>query len=240
MGLNVAVFGASGGIGKAFIDQYVRDPNIDAIYSFSRKQQITRDPKIQNIIFDLEDEVLLKDTALELSNKKITLDIIIIATGLLHDHAVYPEKSLNDVDLETLHKIFAINCFGPTLIAKYFCPLMPRNKRCVFAALSARVGSIKDNHLSGWYAYRASKAALNMMIKNISIEIGRKNRDARIIGLHPGTTDTDLSKPFQNHIKKVKLFTPKYSVGCMLDIIKTVNREHSGRVLAYDGSIIPE
>jgi NAD(P)-dependent dehydrogenase (short-subunit alcohol dehydrogenase family) len=107
------------------------------------------------------------------------------------------------------------------------------------AALSARVGSIGDNHLGGWYAYRAAKSALNMIIRCTSIEIKRNNNNAIIIGLHPGTVDTNLSKPFQGHVPDQKLFTPEYSTGKMLEVINSVSTEDSGHVFAYDGEKLP-
>ena len=121
---------------------------------------------------------------------------------------------------------------------KYFSPKLARDRKSVLASLSARVGSIGDNHLGGWYAYRASKAALNMIIRNAAIEIGRTNSNARIIGLHPGTVDTGLSKPFQGHVPDGKLFTPAYATGQMLNVIDNLAPEDTGHVYDYAGKVI--
>jgi len=132
-----------------------------------------------------------------------------------------------------------VNALGPSLIAKYLLTHMKKDKKTVFAALSARVGSISDNRLGGWYAYRASKAALNMLIKTLAIEYHRRNQQLLIIGLHPGTVDTDLSKPFQRNVTPEKLFTADYSVGQLLSVIDGLIEDDSGGCFAWDGKRIP-
>ena len=141
--------------------------------------------------------------------------------------------------MANLEQVFAINTFAPGLIIKYIKPYLNKAERNVIGLLSARVGSISDNRLGGWYAYRASKAALNMLIKSASIELGRSHKRSIIIGLHPGTVDTGLSKPFQGRLKEGQLFTPEYSIAQMTNVIETVTNEQSGLCLAYDGSVIP-
>jgi NAD(P)-dependent dehydrogenase (short-subunit alcohol dehydrogenase family) len=129
---------------------------------------------------------------------------------------------------------------GPALVAKHFLPLLPRQGRSVFAALSARVGSIGDNRLGGWHSYRASKAALNMLIKNASIELARTRPDAVIVGLHPGTVDTGLSKPFQRGVAHNKLFTPEYCAERLIAVTDGLTRDDTGHVFAWDGARVPE
>lgn len=124
------------------------------------------------------------------------------------------------------------------LVAKHAITLFPRDRHCCFATISARVGSVSDNHLGGWYSYRASKAALNMMLKNLSIELARKYPHALVLGLHPGTVDTKLSKPFQASSGGKKLFTPEESAAYLLNVIATKTPADSGRCFAYDGSEI--
>jgi NAD(P)-dependent dehydrogenase (short-subunit alcohol dehydrogenase family) len=134
---------------------------------------------------------------------------------------------------------FAINATGPALIAKHFLGLLARNEKAVFAAISARVGSVSDNRLGGWHAYRAAKAALNMLLRNFAIEQAARNRTASIVGLHPGTVDTGLSKPFQSGVGEGRLFSPQQSAGYMLNVIDKVTPTRSGQLLAWDGSPIP-
>lgn len=169
----------------------------------------------------------------------IEIDIIIVATGILHGDNLSPEKSLRDLDMESFQQVFAINTFGPALIAKHFLPLLPKNKKSVFAAISARVGSIDDNRLGGWYAYRASKAALNMILKNTSVEMGRKYKNLAAIGLPPGTVDTHLSEPFQGNVQPDKLFSAEYSAKCLIRVIDNASASDSGNVYAWDGQKIP-
>ncbi len=167
------------------------------------------------------------------------LDLVIVATGLLHDGEFGPEKSLRDLDADALARSFAVNTIGPALVAKHFLPLMRRDGKSVFAALSARVGSISDNGVGGWYGYRAAKAALNQMLKTASIEHARRWPEGVVVGLHPGTVDTGLSKPFQRNVADGKLFDAAYSAGAMLDVLDGLSATDSGKVFAYDGSEVP-
>jgi NAD(P)-dependent dehydrogenase (short-subunit alcohol dehydrogenase family) len=236
--LTVAVIGASGGIGSAFIDHLTGHSQILSLHAISRGAAKTKNNKVINHKFDITDEKNLENIANEIK-KSGPLDIIILATGILHQEDTMPEKSLQDINKKNFDKIFSVNTFGPALVMKYFLPLLNRDKKSVFAALSARVGSINDNNLGGWYAYRSSKAALNMLIKTASIEVARRNKKACIIGLHPGTVDTDLSEPFQANVPKGKLFQPDYSTEKMLTVINMITHKESGNVFAYDGEIIP-
>lgn len=171
--------------------------------------------------------------------------LIVVAIGTLHQKgkagttSIQPEKTWRELSAETMAAIFATNTIAPALIAKHFLPLLPRKGRSVFAVLSARVGSISDNRLGGWYSYRASKAALNQIIKTTSIELARTRPDAICIGLHPGTVATGLSKPFQANVAEGKLFTPQSSASYLLNVIEDVKQQQSGALLAWDGSIVP-
>ncbi|MFT6908297.1 MAG: NAD(P)-dependent dehydrogenase (short-subunit alcohol dehydrogenase family) [Oleiphilaceae bacterium] len=183
---NIDIIGASGAIGSAFTkrlsEQY---PNV-SLYASCRTGKY-------HIDYSSEDSIA---AAAVYASKEKPLDLVIVANGILHDVDIMPEKSLRELSAEKFHRIFEVNTITPALITKHFLPKLNRNKPSIFAALSARVGSISDNRLGGWYAYRASKSALNMIIKNASIEIGRRNKDAIIVGIHPGTVDSNLSKPF--------------------------------------------
>jgi NAD(P)-dependent dehydrogenase (short-subunit alcohol dehydrogenase family) len=136
-------------------------------------------------------------------------------------------------------RVFAVNTIGPALVAKHFLPLLPRRGRSAFAAISARVGSIGDNRLGGWHSYRASKAALNMLLRNFAIELARRAPDAVCIGLHPGTVDTALSAPFRSRVAPDRLFTPARSAGHLLRVIEQATVADNGHVLAWDGARIP-
>lgn len=163
---------------------------------------------------------------------------VIVATGLLHADGQGPEKSLKDVDPMWMARSFAVNTIGPALVAKHFIPLMPRQAPAVFAALGARVGSISDNRLGGWYGYRAAKAALHMTVRNIAIEWARRNDQSICVALHPGTVDTGLSKPFQGNVAEGRLFDADRSAICLLDVLDGLNPSDSGGIFAWDGTVI--
>lgn len=225
-GLNIALIGATGGIGHALVKQLSKDNDVQ---TFSRRGA-------DDIHINITDEDTIKDAARHVS---MPLDLVIVATGLLHNNEhLQPEKSIKDLNYEDLISAFAINTIGPSLVAKHFMPLLKREQRSTFAALSARVGSISDNHLGGWYGYRAAKAALNMMLRNLSIEAKRTNKQSIIIGLHPGTVDTKLSKPFQSHVAEGKLFTADHAAQCLINVIKNRTPEDSGFIFDWDNKKI--
>ncbi len=163
---------------------------------------------------------------------------MIVASGYLHQDGNGPEKDWRHLSAEELARNFAINATGPALVAKHFLPLLTEEGRSGFAALSARVGSISDNGLGGWYSYRASKAALNMIIRTLSVELARKKPEAFCVGLHPGTVDTGLSEPFQRNVPEGKLFTPDFAASKLLDTLGKLGPEDSGRCFAWDGQEI--
>ena len=231
---NIAIIGSSGALGQAFTQQLaVMYPNA-TIHAFSRHKPENILPTVNHHTIDYQDEASINASALTAS-KEIALDRVIITTGILHDGDIMPEKSLRDLSVEKFHRIFAVNTITPALIAKHFLPRLNKEKPSIFATLSARVGSISDNQLGGWYAYRASKAALNMIIKNAAIEVGRVNKKAIIVALHPGTVDSYLSKPFQRNVAKEKLFRPEYSTEKLLAVLENLTPEQTGKCFAWDG-----
>lgn len=237
--LNIAVIGASGGIGRALVKQLGEEPCVAQVHAFSRSNAVFESPKVRTAHIDLENEDTIKDAAAAASCDT-RLDMTIIATGILHSGAeMQPEKNLQALSADAFAKAFAINAAGPALIAKHFLPRFQRDRKTVFAALSARVGSISDNRLGGWYAYRASKAALNMLLRTTAIEIQRRYKNAVIIGLHPGTVDTGLSKPFQANVPQKKLFSPEFSSRSILQVINERTAADSGKLFAWDGQEIP-
>jgi len=238
---NIAVIGASGTIGRAFVNLLSSSyPNAN-IHAFSRYNTVpAKLPSLDNVQYhglDYQDELSIQAAAMS-TIENGPLDLVVVTTGVLHDGELVPEKSLHDLSAQNFRLLFEANTILPALLIKHFSSLLEVNKPSVFAVLSARVGSISDNKLGGWYAYRASKAALNMIIKNAAIEIRRKYKKAVIIGLHPGTVDSPLSAPFQRHVPEGKLFTADFSVQSLLNVINQVDPAQSGQCLAWDGQQI--
>lgn len=218
------VFGASGGIGRALTETLRAQAGYDTVLGYSRPG------------FDLTDEgsieAAVKDAA---SHGEIRLAID--ATGALHGPAMTPEKSWRDIDPEGLQHAFAINATGPMVLMKHLLPRLPRQGRAVFATLSARVGSIGDNRLGGWYAYRASKAALNQFVRTASVELARRAPQAICVALHPGTVDTDLSRPFARH--GLTVHTPAAAAANLLGVLDGLVAGDTGRFLDWRGEDVP-
>ena len=235
--LRVVVVGASGGIGAALVNRLVSSSQVARVHSLSRQGKSHPSPKVSNLTFDFTNEASVEAAAQALAEVG-PLDVVIVATGLLQGNGIAPEKNLRALSIKGFEQSFLINTVGPAMTARYFLPLMRRDGKAVFAALSARVGSISDNRMGGWYAYRSSKAALNMVIKTLSIEMGRRFKELVIIGLHPGTVDTSLSKPFQGNVPEGKLFTPEFSAEKLLDVIDQVTPHDSGNLLDWQGQTV--
>jgi len=236
--MQAVVFGATGGIGAGFVAQCAARHDIERVHAVSRSGAPVSG-KIVPHIADVTSEADLAQLADALKSEK-DLRLLVVATGILSNgKAIQPEKSFRQQSLDTFEQVFRVNTFGPALVAKHLLPLMPRNGRAVFAALSARVGSISDNRLGGWHAYRASKAALNMLIRNYGIELARVNPGFIAVGLHPGTVDTHLSKPFQRNVPDTQLFTPAQSAGRLLTVIDGLTPADSGKCFDWAGREVP-
>ncbi len=238
--LNIAVFGAHGGIGQAFVSALSDQPHVAHLTAISRIAPDLRTDTIRTLTFDLRDEASIADAAAALAANG-PLHLAIVATGVLHDetHSLRPERSWRSLDADSLLHSYHINAVGPALIAKHVLPLLDKERKAGFAALSARVGSIGDNRLGGWHAYRASKAALNQIIRTLSVELARKNPTAFCVGLHPGTVNTNLSQPFQANVPEKKLFDPAFAAHQMLSVLNGLTHRDSGRCFAWDGQPIP-
>ena len=232
------VVGATGGLGRAFVDALAADPAYGKVLALSRRPLNDAPAGVVTGRIDLADEASIAAAAAQ-ARALGEPRLVIVATGILHAAGIAPEKSWNALRADTMAAVFAVNCIGPSLVARHFLPLLPRQGRSVFAALSARVGSIGDNRLGGWHAYRASKAALNMMIRGLAIELARRAPQAICMGLHPGTVDTPLSAPFQGNVAPDRLFAPADAVARLLAVIAAATSTDSGNVLAWDGSTVP-
>lgn len=234
-----AVFGASGGIGAALVAELRARHPASRIYAGSRRPEPAGDPLVTPFAFDLRDAGSIQAAAQSIGADG-PLDLAIVATGMLiGPNGAGPEKSFRQITAQGLVDQFAINTIGPALIAQAMLPLFPRDRRAVFAVLSARVGSIGDNRLGGWHGYRAAKAALNMLVRNFAIELRRSHPLAVVVGLHPGTVDTPLSAPFQRGVPQAQLFTAQTSAGHLLDTIASLTPDDSGGLFAWDGAAIP-
>ena len=234
---NILIIGSSGGIGKAFIDVFAKQNANNKIIGLSRSENKDIENLHAHHFLDLEDENSIESAARK-AEAYGPYQLIIVATGVLHGDDFSPEKSLKQISADNFKKVININTIGPALVGRFFLPLLDNKNPSVFSFLSARVGSISDNKLGGWHAYRASKASLNMLIKNFGIELSRTNKLAKVIGLHPGTVDTELSKPFQKNVTENKLFTPQFSAHAMTNVINGLKEGDSGSVFAFDGSKI--
>ena len=228
---SAVIIGASGGIGAALETAILDEGVFDHVYGFARSRE-------GDLHLDLENEATIAAAAAHVA-KGPAPTLVIVATGLLHEGERGPEKALRELDPDWLARAFAINAIGPAIVAKHFLPVMPRTGRCVFAALSARVGSISDNKLGGWYGYRAAKAALNQLIRTAAIEEKRRNDRAIVVGLHPGTVNTALSRPFQGNVQPGRLFDTERAALQLLDTIEGLKVPDSGKLFDYEGGEVP-
>ncbi|MEB3415149.1 SDR family NAD(P)-dependent oxidoreductase [Alteriqipengyuania sp. WL0013] len=232
---SAAVFGASGGIGLALVEQLL-DGGATRVHAGARNPLAFDDPRVSPFPFDLTDEAAIEAAVAGFGEPP---ELVIVASGVLTlPDGTGPEKSLRALDGAAMAELLALNTIGPALIAKHVLPTFPRQGRHVFAALSARVGSIGDNRIGGWLSYRASKAALNMLIRNFAIELGRTRPEAVVVGLHPGTVDTSLSQPFQGNVPDKQLFSPERSAGHLLDVLSSLGPGDSGGVFDWKGERI--
>ena len=235
---NVAVVGASGGIGRAFVELLAGDARVRRVRALCRAPGGWVQDKVVPRHLDLTDEGSIEAAAMAASSDA-PLDLVIVATGILHrGERIRPEKAMREIDPENLSEVLAVNTIGPSLVAKHFLPKLRRDSKAVFAALSARVGSIGDNRLGGWTAYRMSKAALNMLVRTMAIEQARTAPESVVVAVHPGTVDTSLSKPFTARVSKTQLFEPRMAAGKLLGVLDGLCSDQTGGFFAYDGTRI--
>jgi NAD(P)-dependent dehydrogenase (short-subunit alcohol dehydrogenase family) len=233
------VLGASGGIGGALVAALAREPAVASLDAFARSAYRPPFPGVRCHPLDLDDDASLDAMAATLRGGP-PLDLAIVATGVLHDErGLAPEKSWRQLERAALRRAFEVNAIGPALAAKRLLPLLRRDRKAVLAVLSARVGSIEDNRLGGWYGYRASKAALNQLVRTFAIELARRAPEAVCVGLHPGTVDTRLSSPFRSGVPEAKLQTPDDAAAHLLQVLDGLTGADSGRLFAWNGEPIP-
>ncbi|QKQ76991.1 SDR family NAD(P)-dependent oxidoreductase [Nostoc sp. TCL240-02] len=246
--VNALIVGASQGIGFGFVKRLLQDEKIAKIFATSRQLELSTDlialvdehsERLICLEMDITDELQIVETIQKIHAKVDKLHLVVNCVGLLHEDTLQPEKSLRQINSENLLRYFQINSIGAVLLAKHLLPLFRHGERSVFASISAKLGSIGDNKLGGWYGYRASKAALNMLMRTAAIEYKRSCPKALIVTLHPGTTDTRLSRPFQRNVSAEKLFTVERTVTQLLTVIEQLQEGDSGQFFSWDGSRLP-
>ena len=242
------VVGASRGIGLALATAQLQDPAVRRVIVTARpgsdpvalqRLQETHGERLLRLELDVTDEATVHELGSALRAVEGGIDIAIHAAGLLHDGALQPEKSLAECRADHLARMFETNSIGPLLVARALFPVQGRRRRFTFAVLSAMVGSIGDNRLGGWYGYRASKAALNQFLRTLSIECRHRYPGATVLAVHPGTTDTELSKPFLGGVAPDRLATPASTAARILRLVEDAGSGQHGQFLHWDGRVIP-
>ncbi|NVK55013.1 MAG: SDR family NAD(P)-dependent oxidoreductase [Alteromonadaceae bacterium] len=238
--MNLLVIGANGAIGKAVIEQLAETFSDARIFAVSRTTPTISDALQNRVVpvkLDSQDETAIIRWLEQCTDDNIRFHHVVCTTGILHDDEVAPEKRLEDITSDALHHYFAVNTVIPALWLKHLVNFFPA-EHSSFTVLSARVGSIADNRLGGWYGYRASKAALNMLVKTAAVEYGRIAKHTSLICYHPGTVDSALSEPFQRNVKPEKLFTPAFTATQLVSIIEQRKVDNSPYFVDWDNKAI--
>jgi NAD(P)-dependent dehydrogenase (short-subunit alcohol dehydrogenase family) len=239
------VVGGGQGIGLGFVRNLLSNNNLERVYAtYRRLESATEllaiaDARLECFQMDLTDESQIAAVIHKIQAETTALDYVINCVGVLHEGELQPEKSLRQIDSDRLLRYFQVNSVGAMLLFKQVQPLLKHQNRSILATISAKVGSIGDNQLGGWYGYRASKAALNMFIRTTAIEYKRTCPQAILVALHPGTTDTQLSLPFQRNVPPEKLFSVDRTVAQLLTVIDGLDPNDSGEFFSWDGSRLP-
>ncbi len=234
----IIVLGASGAIGGALIRTLLDKVSTQRIFALSRNPIEVTDARVTALAIDLENEISLIQAA-SACQVEGGVDLITNTIGILHEgDTIRPEKGLKELDPETMARLFRVNTIGPALVMKHFSPLLARDRPAVIASLSARVGSIGDNKAGGWYSYRASKAALNQLIRTTSIELAARRPQVICVGLHPGTVRSAMSEPFLQRYTKNEIFEPETAATALLSVVAGLTPEQTGKIFAWDGQEI--
>jgi NAD(P)-dependent dehydrogenase (short-subunit alcohol dehydrogenase family) len=245
--INTLIVGATQGIGLAFVRQLLKEDRVAHLFATYRQAQTAAElfalaaeqPRLHCVAMDLSDEAQIAAGVGKIAAIAPALHLAINCVGLLHNSQQQPEKALRQINADNLLNYFLINSVGPALLAKHLMPVLKHSEHSIFATISAKVGSIGDNRLGGWYGYRASKAALNMLLKTAAIEYSRRSPNTIVLMLHPGTTDTQLSKPFQSGVPPQKLFSPERTAAQLIEVLSERTQQDSGAFFAWDGSQLP-
>lgn len=245
---NALIVGASQGIGLGFVRRLLQDTRIAKVYATYRQLESANElialvgehsDRLICLVMDVTDESQIIECCQQIRAEVNKLHLVVNCVGLLHEGSLQPEKSLRQINPEHLLHYFQVNSIGSVLLAKHLLPLFRHSDKSVFASISAKIGSIGDNELGGWYGYRASKAALNMFMRTVAIEYKRTNPKTLVVMLHPGTTDTRLSLPFQGNVPAEKLFSVERTVTQLLAVLEQLQFGDSGQFFSWDGSRIP-
>ncbi|HAC65702.1 MAG TPA: cell-cell signaling protein [Cyanothece sp. UBA12306] len=244
---NALIVGASRGIGLGFVKVLLKKRNFK-IYATYRQENLATElfdlkreypQQLHCLPLDITNEEQISNLSNCIQGKESQLHLVVNCVGILHEESLQPEKSLRQISSEKLLYYFQVNSIGSVLLAKHLLPLFRHPNGSVLACLSAKLGSIGDNYLGGWYGYRSSKAALNMLMRNVAIEYKRLCPHTIVVTLHPGTTATNLSKPFQKNVPKEKLFSVERTVNQLLDVIDNLTESDSGLFFSWDGTRLP-
>ena len=226
------VVGAGGGLGAALLAALQQGGAYGKVLGLGRRAEMQLD-----YLDEASIGIAAQQVAQAGAEAGCALRLLVVASGFLHGEAGQPERSWSHLDAAYLQHVFAINAIGPALVMKHFLPLLPKSGRCVAGFVSAKVGSIGDNALGGWYGYRASKAALNQFVKTASIELTRRNKESVCVALHPGTVDTALSQPFAKTGLKVR--PPDEAAGDLLRVLGDLTAGDTGGLMDYRGEKLP-
>ena len=246
--VNALIIGASQGIGLGFVRSLLKQDKIQQLFATYRNADTATELlALQNqfserlicLQVDVTQEAQIATAVKQIQESVKQLHLAIYCVGVLHEGDLAPEKSLRQIDPQNLLYSFQVNSIGAVLFAKHLMPLFKKTEKSIFASISAKVGSIGDNRLGGWYGYRASKAALNMFLKTTAIEYSRRCPKTIVVALHPGTTDTRLSQPFQKNVPEGKLFPVSKTVNLLSQVISKLEQKDSGEFFSWDGSPLP-
>ena len=246
--INALVIGATQGIGLGFVRSLLADQRVKKLFCTYR--DVTTATELLELVkehgerlvcleLDVTNETQIESALKQVKSEVNELHLALYCVGVLHEGDISPEKSLRHLNAENLLYTFHVNSIGAAIVAKHLAPIFGRNTHSIFAAISAKVGSIGDNRLGGWYGYRASKAALNLFMRTTAIEFGRRCPNTIVVALHPGTTDTRLSKPFQDNVPEEQLFSVEKTVNLLTGVMSKLTLEDSGTFYSWNGSELP-
>jgi len=242
------VVGASRGIGLALAERLLEEERFATIYATHRGDNAGAElerlgaghpGRLRTLPCDVTNDRGIERLGERLRDDGVDLTLVLHAAGILHEPGLRPEKALSQLQRESLARIFDVNAFGPLLVARAVLGSVPRRRPAQYAVLSAMVGSIGDNRLGGWYGYRASKAALNQLLRTLAIEARRTHPELCVTAIHPGTTDTELSQPFQGNVPDDRLYAPERSARRILGVVRDGRPQDSGRFVNWTGETIP-